>query len=337
MTHTAASGSGQHRLPPLRSTPRSRSGHTTATRAPSPLTRQEPQLGPIRAGGHDVPLRGAQAPPRSRPHADATAPTDAPSVSRHPWEWPLTAAAVLVTAAALATAVHTLVTAQGAVFLWTAALVLAGVPGGCWASSGLRHARQRAQSVRISPTQFPEADHTIRRLSADMGLSRTPDAYVCPASGGQRAWATGHGRRGYVVVPSDLFEAGGRLRDSDALRFVVAHQLGHIAAGHASFWLRASTALGRLVPVLGSSLSRAAEYTADDHAHAHCPEGVHAIRLLAGGTRLYAQVNMSEMAERARTDQGPFLLLYNLLSSRPANTKRMAALRDRTRPGRVFL
>ncbi|MFB9799588.1 M48 family metallopeptidase [Streptomonospora salina] len=241
-----------------------------------------------------------------------------------------------MTASVPAVSVHILWTAPGGAALWAAALVLTGIPVGCWASSGLRHARQRAQSVRISPTQFPAADHAIRLLSARMGLPCAPDAYVWPVAGGQRAWAPGHGRRRYIVVPGDLFETGGGVRDPDALRFVVAHQLGHIAAGHASLWLRASTAPGRLVPLLGPSLSRAMEYTADDHAHAHCPEGVHAIRLLAGGTRLYEQVNMSEMAERARTDRGLFLLLYNLLSSRPANTKRMAALRDPARPGRVF-
>ncbi|MUL40350.1 M48 family metallopeptidase [Streptomonospora sp. PA3] len=331
MTHTAASDGGPHRLQPLRSAARPRTPHTAAARAAAALPRREPQLRPARVGTGSV---RAPADPGAR--VGGAALTEFAPVARHPWEWPLAAAAAAVTACLLAAVIHTLLTGEGAA-VWAAGLVLAGVPAGCWAEGGLQHAKQRAQSVRISPTQFPEAHHAIRRLSAQMGLACAPDAYVHPAADRPRSWAAGHGRRGYVVVSGDLFDSGGRLRDPDALRFVVAHQLGHIAAGHTALWLRAATAAGRAVPVLGASLSRAMEYTADNHAHAHCPEGVHAIRMLAGGAHLYAQVNMSEMAERARTDRGPFLLLYNLLSSRPANTKRMAALRDRTRPGRVFL
>ncbi|GAA1763079.1 M48 family metallopeptidase [Streptomonospora arabica] len=342
MTQTAASGDGQRRLPPRRSAARTRAPRAAAARAPAQLVRRDPQLRPARAGagaGHapaHTPVRPAPVPAGFGPRAGDAAPNEPLAVSRHPWEVPLTLAAVLVTCCVIGAAVHTLWTGEGAA-LWAAGLVLAGIPGGCWAAAGLRHARRRAQSVRISPTQFPDADHAIRRLSAGMGLAGAPDAYVYPAaSAGSRAWGIGHGRRGYIVVPGDLFDSDGRLRDPDALRFVAAHQLGHIAAGHASFHLRAVTAPARLVPVLGAALSRAMEYTADNHAHAYCPEGVHAVRLPAGGARLYTQVNMSEMAERARTDRGPFVFLYNLLSSRPANTKRMAALRDRSRPGRLF-
>ncbi|WP_460999110.1 M48 family metallopeptidase [Streptomonospora sediminis] len=334
MTHTTASNDGQRRLPPHRSPVRPRSA---AGRASAAQRRREPELRASRAAGPGrAPLRRAPGAAGTGPETDGTVLTEPLSVARNPWEWPLTAAAFAVTACVLALAVHTLLTAEGMAW-WVAALVLAGLPGGCWVRRGLLLAEQRAQSVRISPTQFPEAEHAIRRMSAQMGLSSAPDAYVCPSTGRLRAWASGHGTRSYIVISSDLFEFGGSLRDPAALRFLVAHQLGHIAAGHTSYLLRAGTAAGRLVPVLGASLSRAMEYTADNHAHAHCPEGVHAVRLLAGGGHLYPQVNMSEMAERARTDRGPFLFLYNLLSSRPSNTRRMAAIRDRTRPGQVFL
>ncbi|QBI52121.1 M48 family metallopeptidase [Streptomonospora litoralis] len=338
MTQKAASDGGQHRMPPPRTATRAVPPRSARTRTPAPLSRrQQPRaLRAAPAASHRAPTRPVTHAAGSVPRLGGGPPTEPPPVCRHPWEWPLTAAALLVTAVVLAAAGHTLSTAEGAA-LWGAGILFAGVPGTCWAASGLLQARQRAHSVRISPTQFPEAEHAIRRLSAQMGLECTPEAYVCQDGGRLRSWAGSHGPRRYIVVSSDLFEIGGRLRDPDALRFVVAHQLGHIAAGHTSFWLRTGTAAGRLVPVLGSSLSRAREYTADNYAHAHCPEGAHAIRLLVGGKHLYAQVNMSEMAERARTDRGPFLFLYNLLSSRPASTRRMAAIRDRTRAGRVFL
>ncbi|WP_082126889.1 M48 family metallopeptidase [Allosalinactinospora lopnorensis] len=279
--------------------------------------------------------RPAGIPYRPCPPPETDPLTQSPVVPRHPWELPLLVAAVAVTLTIVVFALHT---------LWTSLtdpqwplLALLALPAGFWAVRGLLHAEQRAQSIKISPTQFPEAHRVIRTLSARMGLRSAPDAYVCHRGGRLSSAASGHGLRRYIVISSDLFEVGGRLRDPAALTFVVAHQLGHIAAGHTSFWRRLGTSVAAVVPVLGASLSRAMEYTADDHAHAYCPEGAHAVQLLAGGKYLYPRINLGEMADRARTERGPSLFLYNLFSHRPVNIKRMAAIRDRSSPGRVFL
>ena len=45
----------------------------------------------------------------------------------------------------------------------------------------------------------------------------------------------GHGFRRYVFIHSDLLEVGGAAREPDALRFVISHEVGHIAAGHTSY------------------------------------------------------------------------------------------------------
>ncbi|MEE2039430.1 M48 family metallopeptidase [Nocardiopsis sp. CT-R113] len=253
----------------------------------------------------------------------------------HPWEGPLLVACAAVTLLMAAVLARTVYAVTGS---WTCAIAaLAVVPAVCWAVRGLVYARHRAESVKISPTQFPEAYRMVVSLAADMGLSRPPEAYVRLGRWRCGTDASGHGLRRYLVLSADLFDAGGRLRDPEALAFLVAHQLGHVVAGHTGFWRRMATIGADLVPGLGSALSRAMEYTADDHAYARFPEGAHAVRILAGGAHLYSRVNMGEMADRARTDRGCSLLLYHLLTRRPSNTRRMAALRDRTRRGRVFL
>ncbi|WP_017572190.1 M48 family metallopeptidase [Nocardiopsis halotolerans] len=255
--------------------------------------------------------------------------------SAHPWEAPLVVVCVVVTLLTAAGLLHGVWSVTGS---WVAAaLVLATAPVACWKARGLLYARRRAESVKISPTQFPEVHRTVVSLAREMGLARTPEAYVRV---GRRRWGTdaaGHGLRRYLVLSDDLLDSDGRVRDPEALAFLVAHQLGHVAAGHTGFWRRTATLGGELVPGLGAALSRAMEYTADNHAHAHVPEGAHAVRVVAGGGNLYTRVNMGEMADRARTDRGGSLLLYHLLTRRPGNTRRMAALRDRTRHGRVFL
>lgn len=256
------------------------------------------------------------------------------SAPRHPWERPLFALCAVVSAVLLGALFH-LVWSVGS-FLWALA-ALGAVPLVCWWVRGLRYARERAESVRISPTQFPEVYRMVMSLSAEMGSSKAPEAYVRPGDPSPRTDASGHGLRRYLVLPGSLLDGAGRPRDPDAMAFLVAHQIGHITSGHTGYWQRLVILGAELVPGLGASLARTREYTADDHGLAHVPEGAQAVRLFAGGSDLYTRVNLGEMAARASVDRDPSLFVYHLLSRRPGNVRRMAALRDRSRRGRVLI
>ena len=85
-----------------------------------------------------------------------------------------------------------------------------------------------------------------------------------------------------------------------------------------------------------SALSRAREYTADNFAHSHEPGGIGGIVLLSGGKYLYPEVDGRQLAARAETDRGLFPFLVNAFSSHPVQTKRLAALYDRSEPGRIL-
>lgn len=279
-----------------------------------------------------------QATPHGRPvPAPRAAEVDEDVVppSGHPWEKPLFALCALVSLMMIAALAH-LAWSVPETSVWVLAAMVAP-PVVCWWTRGLRYARERAESVRISPTQFPEAHRLVVSLATDMGVARTPEAYVRIGVPSSRADAAGHGLRRYLVLPTALFDELGRPRDPEAMAFLIAHQLGHIVTGHTGYRQRLLTLGAELVPGLGASLSRAREYTADDHACAHVPEGVHAVCLFAGGPNLYTRVNLGEMAARASVDRTPSSLVYHLLSRYPGNARRMAALRDRTRRGRVLL
>ena len=49
-----------------------------------------------------------------------------------------------------------------------------------------------------------------------------PDAYVVLGNGTMNAFAAGHGFRRYICLYSDLFEIGGKSRDPQGLRFIMA-------------------------------------------------------------------------------------------------------------------
>ena len=207
-----------------------------------------------------------------------------------------------------------------------------------WIIRAFLYAQLRASSVQMSPTQFPEGYRMVVEAAREFGLRRVPDAYVVLGNGQLNAFASGHGYRRFVAVNSDLFEIGGQARDREALRFVIGHEVGHLAAGHVSYFRLAFSQLVSYVPFLGQAFSRAQEYTADNHGYAYAPQGVAgAMGVLSGGKYLGAEVNTHALADRATREKGFWLHMSNWLSTHPINTWRAHALRDRSRPGRIMV
>ncbi|WP_428846861.1 M48 family metallopeptidase [Nocardia terpenica] len=254
--------------------------------------------------------------------------------ARHSWEIPLLVIVIVATVLAYLVAIGLLLLG----YVSDYALALLAAPVLLWFGRGVNYAMQRVNAVRMSPTQFPEGYRMVAEAAARYGLAKIPDAYVLLGNGQINAFASGHGFRRYVVVYSDLFEVGGRARDPEALAFIIGHEVGHIAAGHVSYWRQLGMFLVPFLPILGSSLIRAQEYTADNHGFCNRPGGAPgAMRVLAGGKYLNSLVGFDEMANRASQEKGLFVWIANALSSHPVLTWRMWALRDRTRHGKLFL
>lgn len=251
---------------------------------------------------------------------------------RHPWEIGLLvlviASSVVVYLLALAVALSGKIS-----MLWLSILLF---PAILYLGRGLMYGRQRANGVKMSPTQFPEGYWLVVEAAQRFGLSEVPDAYVVLGNGQINAFASGHGFRRYVCVYSDLFEIGGQARDPEALAFVIGHEVGHIAAGHASYWRQLSQ-LAMKIPFLGSTLSRSMEYTADNYGYSFRPTGAaRTIGVLSAGKYLLRAVSFDGMADRASSETGFFVWLANMLASHPVNTWRAAALRNRAAAGSLF-
>ena len=198
-------------------------------------------------------------------------------------------------------------------------------------------------SPATGPVGADQPDAVPRGLS-DGGRGGIP---LRPAAGARRlcrtgqrsinAFAAGHGFRRFVAINSDLFEVGGAVRDPDALRFVIAHEVGHIAAGHVSYLRLLFTNLLAQVPLLGTAYSRTQEYTADNYGYLHAPAGAPGVMaVLSAGKYLNADVNVNELADRAAHEKGLWVHIANWQSSHPVTTWRTHALRDRRRPGHLW-
>ena len=127
-------------------------------------------------------------------------------------------------------------------------------------------------------------------------------------------------------------------RDPEALRFIISHEVGHLAAGHVSFWRLLVSQAASSVPLLGKALSRAQEYTADNHGYDVSPTGVPGVvGLLGAGKYLGAQVGLHATADRAAHERGFWVHIVQWTSTHPILTWRAHALRDRSRPGRLMM
>lgn len=210
------------------------------------------------------------------------------------------------------------------------------LPLGIFFVRGILYSQLRLSGVRITPTQFPEAYQMVVEAAHAAGLRRVPDAYVVLGNGMINAFASGHGHRRFIAIYSDLFEIGGAARNPEALRFIIGHEVGHIAAGHVSYFRLIFTSFFMQLPILGNLLSRTQEYTADNFGYRYAPDGAETTTcVLAAGKYLMNDVNFHELANRAVYERGFFTWIYNLTTTHPPVTWRAHALRDRTEPGRL--
>lgn len=186
-------------------------------------------------------------------------------------------------------------------------------------------AHVRGSGVRLGPDQFPELYAAVERLSQRMGLRPVPETYLMQAGGTLNAFASKFLRSNIVVLFSDLLEACG---DDEAARdMIIAHELGHIHAGHLRWtWFLIP---GTLVPFLGTALSRAREYTCDRYGLAGAgrrESAVLGLAILAAGGKHGPRVNREAMVrQRAHLNTG-WMRIGEWMSTHPPLSNRMAAL-----------
>jgi Zn-dependent protease with chaperone function len=195
---------------------------------------------------------------------------------------------------------------------------------------GLLMGRIRGNAVRVTESQFPKLHQMVVNLSREMGLEKTPAVYVQQNGGILNAFATRFLRRDFVVVYSDVLELALREGD-DALAFVVAHELGHVARKHMSKRIWIYPAL--FMPFLGTAYYRACEYTADRFGARYAPSGgSKGLLVLAAGKHLYKEVDGVQFSKQADEESGFFVWLAEKLETHPNLTKRVKALEAFSQP-----
>src|SRR3954467_8398758 len=186
--------------------------------------------------------------------------------------------------------------------------------------------------VRVGPRQLPDLMRRIEAAAHKLGMDRIPEAYVLQAGGLLNAFATKLLSRRFIIIFSDLLEAC----DSDEpaggpneLDFVIGHELGHLAAGHLA--MRLFLLPARLFPLLGAAYSRACEYTCDRCGTAGVGDvtvASRALAILAAGPRAARRMDLDAYVEQRRETRGFWMGIYELNTTHPFLSKRVAALRN---------
>lgn len=187
----------------------------------------------------------------------------------------------------------------------------------------------KTNAIAVGPQQFSEIHESALRLSARLGIAK-PDVYIIQENL-LNAFAARIAGKSIIVLHSGIVDSIYRSGQPKDLDFVIAHELGHIAAGHLSLKHRLMT-LGSWFVYVGLWHRRSMEYTCDHIALRLVGDLELARRafshLVVGGV-LAGGLNHSEAQAQLRAHEGEFFVRYrNILSLYPSHLARLRRLSD---------
>lgn len=139
-------------------------------------------------------------------------------------------------------------------------------PFGILILRAVRAAQFSATGAVASEQQFEYVHDIVEHYSRLAGLDRTPSVAIVAGTDFTAKTAFNYGRT-MILVHSDLLDAPRPFgTDWGALRFAIAREVAHIAAGHRSALYELCTAVTQAIPFVSHPLTRAEEYTADRYA-----------------------------------------------------------------------
>lgn len=187
--------------------------------------------------------------------------------------------------------------------------------------------KEIANGVEITEAQLPEIYTIYAELAERMDVSPVPRLYMGNGNGTLNAFASKcQIKRHYVVIWSDLLDIAYEHGDFDGVKFVLAHELGHVKCGHVDLWRQAIMAVPRVL-FLGRSVVRAQEYTADRCGAYYAPEGAKSIMVLFAGKRMYRRCSVDAYrASNSNHKDGFWLKFTNFLSDHAVGMRRIEPL-----------
>ncbi len=182
----------------------------------------------------------------------------------------------------------------------------------------------KGTGVKISEAQYPDLYHRLIKNCEKIGLKEVPEAYLL-RTGFFNALATRFLGRNFIVLFTDVVDA--LEENQDAIDFYIGHELGHIHRKHLTrSWFIAPASM---LPLLGTGMRRAEEYTCDRYGVACCnteDDVKAALSAIAAGDTRWKNINIEAYIHQVQETKGFWMSLNELTSDYPWLTKRMATV-----------
>ena len=256
---------------------------------------------------------------------------------RHKWELPLFAAVVSVTLVLVAMIVFLLIPFVAEMLTDDVielrnglGLIILMIPVLVFFTMGNLYAKTRARAVRVTEKNFPELYHKTEEFAKKLGMKKVPPIYVKQQNGALNAFAAAVIGKPFSNINAEIVDiAYGEHKDFGPAYFVLAHEIAHIYFNHVQFRYFTLVHLGRLIPILGPTFSRAREYSCDRLAQLLTDsEGIEEMSVLLVGRIAYKHIDVRDFISDEINKKGLFIWFFNLQASHPIMPRRLAALAD---------
>ena len=251
-----------------------------------------------------------------------------PKVLRHKAEMPLVSLAVVFIIVVIAFAIyavsqhkHLTSIQQGIITVIAAGPIVAlvNIRFSFW--------KAIADAVEVTENQFPDIYQIFMLTATDIGLDRLPRLFIYNGMGVLNAYSSKCSlKKKYIVIYSDIVDIYYEQNNADMLRFVLAHEMGHIYLGHVNVRRQILSNALRFV-YFANTYIRAQEYSADRVAASVTPQGTRALALLPlfAGKHAYIKVSIEQYMANDVPGQSRFwMAVVNFMASHPVGKRRLA-------------
>ena len=173
-------------------------------------------------------------------------------------------------------------------------VVLLFTPLFAWYLRRTALARIHGSGVRVDEAQFPQIHQCVQTFRQRLGLTKDVETYIVEANIAN-AFAVRLGRKNIILLTDDLIHGCLAIEKPQALSFVIAHELAHIALGH-------NGVLKSWMAQWMKKLGRLNEYSADATATALLGDrqlAYQGLLLLTVGFALVPYVNHERLLRQA--------------------------------------
>lgn len=189
-------------------------------------------------------------------------------------------------------------------------------------------AYMKGQGICVSNAQFPEVYAMYVEIAHNLGLKKIPPLFILQQGGTLNAFATRLSGENYIAIYSDIFAL--YKTDIEAVRFVLAHELGHVQRKHMqkNFWTFPSA----IIPFLAAAYSRSCEYTCDNIGGGFVVDAnarINGLLVLAGGRDIYREINVPNYLATAEQNRSLAVKFINLFIFHPYLPNRIRNIKSR--------